>query len=303
MELLREILDPAFLLRNSVYTSVLVGLACPLVGVFLVVRRMIFLGVALPQISSTGIALALSLHVWFGHYEGAHGSEERVLAFIGSIGFAVAAILILAFLERHGRGSSEGRIGTAYVVSIAVSILLLAKCPQAERGWLNLFKGEIIAISNADLIITAATMACVTGALVWFRRELLLVSFDRDLALVLGKSVLGWDVLLYLLVGLAISVAVISVGPLLTFGFMLVPPLTARLFARSMRQFALLAAGIGGISAFAGFCIAYRWDLPIGPTDVTLLGVLYAFAFVARKLADLRRPVLPSAPLSAGSNP
>ncbi len=61
METLRQILSPDFLLRNSVYTSVLVGFACPLVGVFLVMRRLVFMGVALPQISSTGVAIALSL--------------------------------------------------------------------------------------------------------------------------------------------------------------------------------------------------------------------------------------------------
>ena len=66
MEAFHQILSPAFLLRNSIYASVLVGFACPLVGVFLVVRRLIFMGVALPQISSTGVAIALSLPLWLG---------------------------------------------------------------------------------------------------------------------------------------------------------------------------------------------------------------------------------------------
>ena len=70
METLRQILSPDFLLRNSVYTSVLVGFACPLVGVFLVLRRLVFMGVALPQISSTGVAIALSLPLWFGFQSG-----------------------------------------------------------------------------------------------------------------------------------------------------------------------------------------------------------------------------------------
>src|SRR6266704_264115 len=77
METLREILDPHFLLRNSVYASLLVGFACPLAGVYLVLRRLIFMGVALPQISSAGIAFAFSLpaiglvnHMHVGHFEG-----------------------------------------------------------------------------------------------------------------------------------------------------------------------------------------------------------------------------------------
>ena len=77
METLRQILSPDFLLRNSVYTSVMVGFACPLVGVYLVLRRLVFMGVALPQISSTGVAVALSLPLWLGIRVTAHGSHSN----------------------------------------------------------------------------------------------------------------------------------------------------------------------------------------------------------------------------------
>src|SRR5271157_6007148 len=100
MDALQQILSPGFLLRNSVYTSVLVGFACPLVGVFLVMRRLVFMGVALPQISSTGIAIALSLPLWLGINMNNHGSQSaHALAFAGSMAFSLAAIIVLAFLE------------------------------------------------------------------------------------------------------------------------------------------------------------------------------------------------------------
>ena len=89
--------------------------------------------------------------------------------------------------------------------------------------------------------------------------------------------------LLYLLIGLTVSMAVLSVGPLISFGFLLIPALTAHLFARNMRQFAIFASLIGGMSAFAGFWIAYQWDCPIGPTDVVLLGIIYATTWIAEK--------------------
>jgi len=162
MDTLRQILSPDFLLRNSVYTSVLIGLACPLVGVFLVLRRLVFMGVALPQISSTGVALALSLPMWLGADVTAHSSQgEHTLAFLGSLTFSLVAILVLAFLERRGRGMAEGRLGTAYVVAAAASILLLSKNRYAEIGWLDLLKGEVITISNFDLTLTAAALAVV----------------------------------------------------------------------------------------------------------------------------------------------
>jgi len=285
MDTLRLILSPDFLLRNSVYTSVLVGFACPLVGVFLVMRRLVFMGVTLPQISSTGVAIALSLPLWFGFHLSDHGSSSaHTLAFVGSITFSLIAILVLAFLERRGRGQPEGRLGTAYVVAGALNILLLAKNPYGEIGWLDLLKGEVITISNFDLALTATTLILVLLALGFFYKELLLVSFDREMAITLGKKVIFWDVLLYLLIGLTVSMAVLSVGPLIAFGFLLIPALTAHLFARNMRQFLTLASLVGGAVAFLGFWVAYQYDLPVGPTDVVLLGGLYAVAWVIAKL-------------------
>ena len=285
METLKQILSPDFLLRNSLYTSMLIGFACPLVGVFLVLRRLVFMGIALPQISSTGVAVALSLPMWLGTSQSAHTStSEHLLAFAGSTFFSLAAILILAFLERRGRGHPEGRLGAAYVVAAALSILLLSKNRYAEVGWLDLMKGEIITILNFDFALTAATLAVVLTMLGMFQKELLLVSFDRTMAVTLGKKVFFWDVLLYLLIGLTVSMAVLSVGPLISFGFLLIPALTAHLFARDMRQFAIFASLIGGMSAFAGFWIAYQWDCPIGPTDVVLLGIIYAAAWIVNRL-------------------
>ena len=290
METLRQILSPDFLLRNSVYTSVLVGFACPLVGVFLVLRRLVFLGVALPQISSTGVAIALCVPMWLGLIQPEHAAHsEHLLAFLGSTVFSLGAILLLAFLERRRRGLPEGRLGSAYVVAAALSILLLSKNRYAEVGWLDLMKGEIITIDNVDMILTAAALAIVVGTLSLFHRELLLVSFDRALAITLRKNVVAWDVVLYLLIGLTVSMAVLSVGPLIAFGFLLVPALTAHLFAANMRQLAFTSSLLGGAASFIGFCIAYRYDLPVGPADVVLLGMIYGLAFLAHKMFTLKR--------------
>ena len=285
MESLFQILSPDFLLRNSVYTSVLIGFACPLVGVFLVLRRLVFMGVALPQISSTGVAIALSVPMWLGLLQPQHAAHtEHILAFAGSMLFTLAAILVLAFQERRGSGLPEGRLGTVYVVAAALSIILLSKNHYGEVGWLDLMKGEVITVDNADLAMTALTLAVVLVVLALFNKEMMLVSFDRAMAITLGKNVVFWDVLLYVLIGLTVSMAVLSVGPLIAFGFLLIPALTAHLFARTMRHFVVIAPLLGGVTAFVGFWLAYQWDLPVGPTDVVLLGLVYAAAWGIAKL-------------------
>ncbi len=285
MESLRQILSPDFLLRNSVYTSVLIGFACPLVGVFLVLRRLVFMGVALPQISSTGIVAAFSVPMWLGLLPPEHAAHsEHLYAFAGSTLFSLGAILVMAFLERRGGGSPEGRLGTAYVVAAALSILILSKNRYGEVGWLDLMKGEVITIDDADLVLTGITLALVLAVLGLFHKEMLFVSFDRAMAATLGKNIVFWDIVLYLLIGLTVSMAVLSVGPLIAFGFLLVPALTSHLFARTMRQFTIVASLLGGTSAFVGFWFAYEYNLPVGPTDVVLLGVVYSCGFAAKKV-------------------
>ena len=284
METLREILDPDFLLRNSVCTSLLVGLAAPLVGIYLFLRRLVFMGVALPQISSCGIAFAFALQGW-GLLPHAHDTaEEHALALLGSTVFTLAAIMVFAAFERRGRSTPEARIGAFYVLAGATSILLLVKNPFGEHGMLDMLKGEIIAVSDGELIFTAIILVFVTAPLIIFRKHFLMVSYDREMALTLKKPVLIWDGFLFALMGLTISTAVLSVGPLVTFGFLLLPPLIAHQFARTMRQFALVSSLIGGITAFIGFALAYRWDLPVGATDVVLLGLLLAAGWALKKL-------------------
>ena len=291
MELIREVFAPDFLLRNSVYVSLLIGLVCPLIGTYLVLRRLIFMGVALPQISSCGIAFAFALHTW-GLVPHLEDSSENALAFGGSTLFTLLALFILTLLQRRSSGLAEARIGTAYVLAGAFSILLLVKNPYGEHGLLDRLRGEIITVSNSDLILTASAFAVVAGLLVVFHKEFLLVSFDPEMAVTLRKNVLTWDGLLFLLIGITVSMSVLSVGPLVTFGFLLIPPLIARTLARNMKQFAILGSLIGMLAACAGFCLAYHWDVPVGPTDVALLGVIYLLVSATKALWRLlrRRP-------------
>src|SRR5207244_5082733 len=114
MNELVAILSPGFLLRDALVGSVLVGIVCPLVGVYFVLRRMIFLGVALPQLSAAGIAFAFLVHrtVVGPHVHLEVG--ERVLARLGASAFTLCGILVLAAFERRGRGIVEARIGATY---------------------------------------------------------------------------------------------------------------------------------------------------------------------------------------------
>jgi len=116
------------------------------------------------------------------------------------------------------------------------------------------------------------------------------------MAATLKKRVLGWDTFLVLRIGLLVSMSVLIVSWQVMFAFRLLPPPTALLFSWNMQRCALPASGLGGVTALTGFCLAYRWDLPVGATDVALLSVLYGVAFTAKKFMGLiRRPSVESA--------
>jgi len=275
MDLLLEMFSPEFLLRHALYASLTIGLVAPLVGVYLVLRRLVFLGVALPQISAAGIAFAFFLHT-LGVHLYPHQEEEQVMALTGSVLFVAVALIALATLERRGRGLVEGRVGAAYAAAAAASILFVAANPYGESTLLSLLRGEVLGISLSQFWATIAVYGGIALCMLVLQKEFTFVSFDREMAMTLGKNVAAWDLGLYLLIGLAIAFGVMTVGPLLIFGFLVIPPLAARQITRGMWPFSIVASAIGGTSALIGFYLSLRWDLPLGPTDVAVACVLLA---------------------------
>ncbi len=294
MSTLVQILSPDFLLRDALVGSVLVGVVCPLVGAYFVLRRMIFLGVALPQLSAAGIAFSfVGYRLAVGPHE--HGNlSERSLAMAGSFAFTLTGLLVLTAFERRGRETVEARIGVTYAIAAALTILFLAVDPHGDAEMVNLLKGDILATTRTSLTLLESVLGAVVLVLFACRKEFLLVSFDRDLAVVFGKWAGLWDGLLYLLIGITISLGVMTAGPLVTFGFLVVPPLTARLLTRRMLSFSLVAAALGGAAAFGGFYCAYRMDLPLGPAEVALASLVLllvgAGTSIRRAAARLRAP-------------
>ncbi|HEY3197793.1 MAG TPA: metal ABC transporter permease [Nitrospirales bacterium] len=270
-----EILNPNFLLRNAVYGGLIIGIVAPLVGVYLLARRMVFLGVALPQVSTAGIAAAFIWHAFF------HGHPDRdindfAIALVGSSLLTFGVIVVLALLERRKRGILEGRVAMLYAVAGAATILLVASDRITEIGILGLLKGEIIAIPDTELLILLLGYGAILVLLTVFHKELVLVTVDREMAISLGKRVALWDLLLFGVIGVTISLGVLVVGPLVMFGFLIVPPIIAGRLAIGMGNVSVIAAVLGAGVALIGFAAAYRLDWPTGPTDVALAGVVLA---------------------------
>ncbi|MDD5656680.1 MAG: metal ABC transporter permease [Elusimicrobia bacterium] len=285
--LLLDILKPGFLLHHAVYGSLVVGLVCPLVGVYLLLRRLVFWGVALPQVAAAGISFAFLLQGLGLTLLAGSEAGERHLAILGSVLFTAAAVLALVLLERRG-GHPEGRLGALYAGAAALAILFTAGNAQGEIEMLGLLKGEIVAISEADFHAMLAVFGLVAAGFIVFQREFLLVSYDRDMAATLGRRVLLWDALLYGLIALTISLGVMTVGPLVIFGFLVLPPMAALPWARGMLSLSGLACAVGALSALAGFLASYAYDLPLGPAAVCAAAAALLASDILRRLVRAR---------------
>lgn len=279
-----EMFRSGFLLHNAFYGSIVVGLVCPLIGVYFLLRRLVFWGVALPQVSSAGIAFAFMLQgLGFTLLSGGEAGEKH-LAILASLLFTGGAILLLVLLERRGRGASEGRIGVIYALAWAASVLFVAWNAAGETEMLGLLKGEIVSISPQDFHAILWVFGFIAACMFLFQREFLLVSYDRDMAVTLGRKVMLWDALLYLLIGLAISLGVMTVGPLVIFSFLVLPAMAALPWATGVVSLSLLSALFGGAGALGGFYFSYMNDLPLGPVIVCVSGVLLAGSYGLRSL-------------------
>lgn len=263
-----DVLSPSFLLFPALLGSAILAFVCPLVGAHLMLRRRIFLGLTLPQVAACGVAFTFWLYHWVGWSHGVGG--ERLLAMAGSLVFTLVGMGLLAYLDLHASGSPEGRLAAAYALASALTILFVVFNPAGDLEILNLLKGEVISLSKEELKILAIAYSAVYFGLILFRREFLLNSFDPDLSFLLTNGGGHWSFWLYVLCGFSIAIGVIMAGPLLVFGFMVLPPLAARGLARNMVSFFVLSSLLGLSMAVVGFYLSIRLDLPLGPTDVTL---------------------------------
>jgi zinc transport system permease protein len=275
----------------SILAALVAGLVVPLVGSFLLVRRTGFYGVTLPQFAAAGVSFGfVALPWWQTHMSWLLDAEslgdESHLALgyhLQWAGLFTMAGLIGMTLASKKDGLEAGRVAASFAIASAMTILFSHASPVGEIYVHSLLKGEILAIDGHELGALAGTLALVAVLLAFFRRELTLASYDPDLAVVLGKRSKAWEALLMLLVGTTVSVSVMTVGPAVLFGLLVIPPLVARPHAKSMAAFLLLSSTIGVLSAAAGVWASFHFDQPLGPTLVAASALFLPASAVATR--------------------
>ena len=263
------------LFRDALYGALVIGVACSALGVYVVLRRIVFVGAALAQISSAGIALAMWL-------------AGLGVALFGLTSHPVALSLIVTltgalFFAGGGRPRipPDASIGVAYAVAAALGILLIAKAVTGEAHDIFL-QGNILGITRSDTIVLLAVSIPVLLVHLVFYKEFLFVSFDRETARTLGYNITFWNLLLYLTLGLVIAFAMQFAGVMLVFNFLVLPAVTGMLLSRRMGGMFAWAIGSALVAALVGFSISVPFDLPSGPAIIAVSGVLVFVAWLVR---------------------
>ena len=235
--------------QAALIAGTLSAAVCGMVGVYVLLKRIVFVGITLAQVASMGVAVALLIDV-----------HPMIVALVTTL----AGVACLAYTSAGQRVPQEGVIGASYVMAAALGIICVAKNPVGEARNLKVLFGNILSAHTGEMVALAVLLAVLAIVHVVFYKEFLFVSFDPETAQAQGINVRGWDLLLYLTIGLAIAFSIHSMGVLLVFALLLVPAMTARLVAHRMMALFALAIGFGVIAVPLGLYLAVRIDLPTG---------------------------------------
>ncbi len=270
--LIDPFLDNEFMVRALV-AGILVSLACAVIGTYVVLRGMAFIGDALAHGVLPGVALALlvGLPTLLGAALGAG-------VMIGGVGL----------VTRRTRLSSDSAIGLLFIGLLALGVVMVSSSDSLGTSLEAILFGEFLGVDDTDLVVQAIAAVVVGLVAVWAARPFLLLCFDRDQAKVMGFRADAYHRLMLVLVAGTIVVSFQTVGSLLVFGMLLAPAGVGALVARRVGVMMMWAALSGSLATYIGLLLSYHYSWAAG-ASVVLVAV--AMFFVVLVITSVRSRV------------
>ena len=248
--------------------SVVAGALLGFLGVYVVLRRTVFVSAALTQVSTAGLVATLLVEERL-HIETEHASEQLAVAITVS---ALGALLLGAF--RPKRLPAEATVGATWVVASALVVLGVSRLVHAAHDLQGLVFGNAVAVPASDLAVIAVVSLVTIAVHTAFAKELAFTSFDPETAQALGMPVRLWDAVLFLTIGVAIPPAARALGALPVFAFLTLPAAGALMLRVGFRPAFALAASFGVLAAASGYVLSWIWEIPTGATMVAIAAAL-----------------------------
>lgn len=255
-------------LRTALMASLMVGAVCAYLGVYVVLRRVVFVGAALAQVSSAGVGLAMLT-----------GRNPSLVSLVLTLGG------VAAFSVKSGdrRLTQESLIGAGYAVASALAVLFVAKSAQGEAHMLDVLSGNILTVTPAQVWLMAGAALAAVALHALLGKQMLFSMFDSETAQASGIRAGWWDLLFFVILGVVISLGIRLAGTLLVFAFLVVPAMTGLLLSQHLGRSQAIAIGSASVATIAGLYSSVKMDLPSGPAIVACLFVILALAWVVSK--------------------
>ncbi|MHC4845084.1 MAG: metal ABC transporter permease [Planctomycetota bacterium] len=287
---------PLEVIPGATVAALIAGTLLPLLGLWVVLQRVVFLGITLAQVAAAGVALGLLL-----------GLPPLPL------GFALCLAMILVFTRRARTGvKGDSELGAAFCAASALALLFISRSPAEMDEVEHVLHGNLIFATEFEVARITVALLAGLGVILLFAKQFLFSAFDRETAAALGVRTRGWILLLFGMLAVVLTLSMRTTGALLTFALLILPALAALQLRVGLRATFVAAAVMGFSASLGGLLVAVTADLHLESSIVVaaflllpvvggwrahpILGVvlLVALAFVPARLAPDVPAVLPA---------
>ncbi len=270
-------------MRRALLASVLVGGLCAVVGAFVVLKGLAFIGDALAHASFAGVAVAL---------------VGNANVYVGGALAAVFAALAIAFIGQRARLRADTAIGVVFVAMLAFGVLVMSHLRNYTASVFEFLFGNVLAVTPEDVLLIVVGGGLVVAVVLALYKELLFVAFDPTMAAGVGLPVAFYDTLLLILIAVTCTLAMRALGIILVAAMLVTPAATAYLFVKRLHHQILLGALIAAACSLVGLYVSFYGNFASGASIVlvSVAGFLAALLVSPRT----RRGSVPLAAASEG---
>jgi manganese/iron transport system permease protein len=252
-------------LPKALLIAVMSSIVCGVVGTYVVLRGMAFIGDAVAHAVFPGLAVAFVV------------SGNLIIG--GTVAGVLTAVLVAVFSQNR-RLKEDSIIGVFFVAAFALGIVIISQAPGYAGSLQQFLFGSITGIPDEDLFVVGGTGLLILAVAFFLHKEFVAITLDREMARAMGLRVFWLDIVLYVLVTLAVVISVQTIGNILVLALLITPAATARLLTDRLGAMMAIAPAVGGASALVGLYISWSWDLPVGGTIVLVLTAAFLLAWV-----------------------
>lgn len=251
-------------MRNALLAGLLASIICGIMGTLVVVNRIVFL--------SGGIA-----HAAFGGIGLAFFCGWNYMA--GTIGFSLAAALIMAFITLKARHRADTIIGVIWAVGMATGIILLDLTPGYNVDLMSYLFGSILTVPDSDLWMMLGVAIGIFAIVVYFYQDYLALSYDEEFAQIRGVRVKPLYFLMIAMLAVGIVMIIQVVGLILVIALLTIPPFIAEKYSKSLIKMMVLSSLLSAVFTVIGLWLSYALNLTSGATIILVAGAVFLMSF------------------------